>query len=64
MLTSDNPNRCFCIPIAKVCMIEAGMIQAFGTLESIFNEEMIRRIYGKNVCINLNRNGRIDFCFR
>ena len=31
VLTSHNPNHCFCIPTAKVCMIEAGTIQAFGT---------------------------------
>lgn len=29
------------------------MIQAFGTSKPIFNEEMIRCIYGKNVCFNL-----------
>lgn len=62
VLTSHNPNHCFCIPVAKVCMIDAGIIQAFGTPKSIFNEEMIKRIYGKNVC--LNRNGKIDFCLR
>lgn len=35
------------MPAVKVCMIDAGMIQAFGTLKSIFNEEKIRCIYGK-----------------
>lgn len=62
MLTSHNPNHCFCIPATKVCMMDAGMIQVFGTSKSIFNKEKIRCIDGKNVCFN--RNGRIDFCLR
>lgn len=47
MLTSHNPNHCFCIPATKVCMMDAGMIQVFGTSKSIFNEEKIRCIYDK-----------------
>jgi ABC-type cobalamin/Fe3+-siderophores transport system ATPase subunit len=49
ILTTHNPNHCFCIPNAKVCLIHKGVIEAYGTAESVFTENIINKIFGQYV---------------
>ena len=61
ILTTHNPNHCVCLSNAKVCVIHAGMIEAYGVPESVFNEELIDKIYGENV--QVSNDGILNFHF-
>lgn len=52
ILTTHNPNHCFCIPNARVCVIHNGVMEAYGAPKVAFSDAVIKKVYGKNVCVS------------
>ena len=48
ILTSHNPNHCFCID-SKVCLLHNKHILAFGNSEEVFTQEHLYTVYGKYI---------------
>ena len=49
ILTTHNPNHCFCSSDSKVCIVNNGIIEAYGSSTIAFNDTLIQKIYGEKV---------------
>lgn len=61
ILTTHNPNHCFFLLNAKVCVIHEGIIESYGDPKNAFNDAVIEKVYGKNV--RVSNEGILNFCF-
>ena len=59
ILTTHNPNHCLCFVDARVCIINNGIIEAYDFPKNAFNDAVVKKIYGENVCISVE--GTLNF---
>lgn len=58
ILTSHNPNHCFCLD-SSVCLLNHKKILAFGHPKQVFTQKNISDVYGPHIL--LNNNNFIEF---